>query len=158
MIVRRVVADEAARLAGSGRRVQLIAQAEIDGQLMSDLPLVGDKEEEPGLPEAREGAVGVLPHPKGNVEENAGDVIGLPGDRAVECGGARRRGLVLGEVEGSRGGVDVSLQKIVAHTTDVDAGLQGVIAFDHGPVICKVDIGFCAQPGQRLRVADQRIG
>ena len=51
---------------------------------MRYLPLVGDKEEEPGLPEAREGAVGVLPHPKGYVEENAGDVVCLPRDRAVE--------------------------------------------------------------------------
>ena len=67
-----------------------------------------------------------------------------------------RGGRVFLEVERSRGGVVVALQKIVADAADVCACLERVVANDLGPVIGKVDIGFGAQPGQRHRIADQR--
>ena len=76
---------------------------------------------------------------------------------AVECGCARSGGLVFAEVEGSRRGVVVALQKIVADAANVGACLQRVVAENLGPVVGKVDIRFGAQPRQRLRVADQRV-
>ena len=52
---------------------------EIDGQLRRGLPLIGNEEEEPGLTVGGEGAVGVLADLIGDVEEHAGDIVGLTG-------------------------------------------------------------------------------
>ena len=123
---------------------------------MIDLPLVGDKEEEPALPVAGEGAVGVLANLIGNVEQNTCDVVGLPGNGAVEFGGARRGSRVFVEVELSCSGVVIALQKIVADTANVGAAFERVVTNNLGPVVGKVDVRLSTQPGQRRRVADQR--
>jgi len=99
-----------------------------------------------------EGAVGILADLIGDVEEDAGDVVGL-----AFRGGSGGGGLVLAEVEGSGGGVDVALQEIVADAADIDACFEGVVAEDLGPVVGEVDVRFSAEPGQGLRVADERV-
>ena len=115
---------------------------------------LSDEEEElPCLAVAWEGAVGVLAYLVGLAEEDAGDVVGLAGE-----GGTGSGGLVFAEVEGSGGGVVVALQQVVADAADVGAKLEGVVAEDFGDDGGKVDVRFRAQPGQRLRIADERIG
>lgn len=123
--------------------IEVVAEAEVHGELGADLPLVLNVEE--GLPEAVGGELDgeVALEGLGNVEEHAGERIDL-----VEHGGAGRGGLIVAELEFAAGAAGVlGLEEFFADAAEVDAPLDGVVALELGEVSDVVEVGFGAVPG-----------
>ena len=97
---------------------------------------------------ARESAVRILANLIWNVEQNTGHVVGLSGGGAAIRRRTRSGCRLFFEVELPCCRIVISLQKIVADAADVGASLQGVVAQNLGPVVCEIDIGLGAKPGQ----------
>ena len=148
-----IVVGEAAGDLGRRGWVELPANAEVDGELGADLPLVAGEGEEPPLPVCGEEGVEIAAGLAGQIEEEAGDVVG---DVGLGAGcrrfGRRRR------CKAPRGLKVWSCRRSSRTRRRSTPNFDGVIADDLGPVVDEVDVGFGADPGDGGGVADERVG
>jgi len=143
-----VVVGEAAVLARGGGWVELPADAEIDGEARGDLPFIAGEGEDPPLAIGREVRGEIAAGEVGEIEKEAGHVIGDVGVGAYSFAACVGKGcrLIFAEGVSATRTVGLTLKEIVADPAEIATELDGVIADGLGPVIDEIDVGFGANP------------